>query len=80
MCCVHCSPLLRPCSADKASRPRLMPLLASLLPLVDHHVGLRDADELGHCLLHVQVLDLVPLLRRLAISTLGNTAIDTSHE
>lgn len=39
----------------------------SFFSLVDHHVRLGDADELRHRLLHVEVLDFVPLLRRLRI-------------
>lgn len=35
-------------------------LLLSLLPLVDHDIALAKANELRHCLLHVQILDLVP--------------------
>lgn len=37
----------------------------SFFSLVDHHVRLGDADELRHRLLDVEVLDLVPLFRRL---------------
>lgn len=47
-------------------------VLGSLLALVDHHVRLGDANELRHRLLHMEVLDLVPLLRRLV--TIAQTA------
>lgn len=33
-----------------------------LLALVHHHVGFGDANELGHCLLDMKILNLVPLL------------------